>query len=281
VTGQADQRRVERRADRFAERAATRIWHEEPAADNPYVAAAARCHGYELSQLMQRCSYPQVLFLLMRGELPDARQAQLLERLMIGLINPGPRHPATRAAMNAAIGKTDASHVLPIALTVLGGEHLGAAEVEPSMRFLRKAADRPPQQVAAELMAQYGDQHGDPDCHLVPGFGRRFGSVDVLAAKIADELVATAGEGSMLAWGRDFSSQLHEQHMGWLATGVAAAAFCDLGIMPRAAAGLFQLICAPGLLAHGVELANKPVTALPWITDENYIVEDGQHGSVG
>lgn len=61
---------------------------------------------------------------------------------------------------------------------------------------------------------------------------------------------------------------------GWLATGVAAAAFCDLGFMPRAAAGLFQLLCAPGLLAHGVELANKPVTALPWISDDDYVIED-------
>jgi citrate synthase len=274
VTEPTDQHRVERRADRFTERAATRIWHEEPAADNPYLAVAARCHGYELSQLMQRCSFPQVLFLLFRGELPDARQTQLLERLMIGLINPGPRHPATRAAMNAGVGKTDASHVLPIALMVLGGGHLGAAEVEPSMRFLRKAVDRSPQQVAAELLAQYEEQPGDPDRHLVAGFGRRFGSADVLAAGIADELIATAGVGTVLAWGRDFAAQLREHQMGWLATGVAAAAFCDLGFMPRAAAGLFQLLCAPGLLAHGVELANKPVTALPWISDDDYVIED-------
>lgn len=281
MTDEPDQRRVERRADRFAERAVTRIWQEEPDANNPYLAAAVRCHGYELSELMRRCSYPQVLFLLFRGELPDVRQTQLLERLMIGLINPGPRHPATRAAMNAGIGKTDAPHVLPIALTVLGGEHLGAAEVEPSMRFLRKAVDRPPELVAAELIALYGGKLKEPDSHLAPGFGRRFGSIDPLSATIADELVATAGDDSALAWGRDFSVALREHHMGWLTTGVAAAAFCDLGIMPRAAAGLFQLICAPGLLAHGVEMANKPVTALPWVSDDNYIVEDGKDSTVG
>ena len=61
--------------------------------------------------------------------------------------------------------------------------------------------------------------------------------------------------------------------MGWLATGVVAAVLTDLGFPPRAAAGIYQIISAPGLLAHGVELANKPLTAMPFISDEDYIIE--------
>jgi citrate synthase len=62
--------------------------------------------------------------------------------------------------------------------------------------------------------------------------------------------------------------------MGWLAPGIAAAVFVDIGLHPRSGAGLYQLIHAPGLFAHGLELANKPLTAMPFIKDEDYTIED-------
>ncbi len=269
-------RDVKRRDEKFVQRIATRIWQEEASADNPYLAATARCHGYELTELMRRCSYVQVLYLLFRGELPTPRDAQLFERLAVGLINPGPRHPAVRAAMVAGVGKTDPGHMLPIGLLALGGGHLGAGEIEPAMRFLRKMSARPAADAAAEVLGVMPAE-AEPDHHPVAGFGRRFGGPDVLAGKVADELVALAGEASVLAWAARFVEALGSHGMGWLTTGVAAAAFCDLGFMPRVGPGLFQLLCAPGLLAHGVELANKPVTAFPFIPDDNYIIEDGQH----
>ena len=61
--------------------------------------------------------------------------------------------------------------------------------------------------------------------------------------------------------------------MGWLSPGICAAVFLDLGFAPREGAGLFQLICAPGLLAHGLELADKPINSLPFLDEEKYIIE--------
>jgi len=46
-----------------------------------------------------------------------------------------------------------------------------------------------------------------------------------------------------------------------------------LGFSHHAGAGLFQLLGAPGLWAHGVELANKPATAMPFVKDENYVIK--------
>ena len=54
---------------------------------------------------------------------------------------------------------------------------------------------------------------------------------------------------------------------------IAAAVFADLGFQPRAGGCLFQLLGAPGLVAHGIELANKPITAMPFVSDENYAIE--------
>ena len=43
--------------------------------------------------------------------------------------------------------------------------------------------------------------------------------------------------------------------------------------MPKFGVALMQLLAAPGLLAQGVEHANKPVTVLPFVGDENYEIQ--------
>ena len=70
------------------------------------------------------------------------------------------------------------------------------------------------------------------------------------------------------------AEKLHPLELGWLTTGVAAAVLTDLEFQPRLGAGIFQLLCAPGLLAHGVEMYGKPITAMPFPTDKDYIIED-------
>jgi len=268
-----ERQQVTSRNETFTQRQLTKIWQEMPDQENPYVAESCRCHGYDLFELMGKRSFVDVLYLLFQGELPNKDQEKLLENLMIALINPGPRHPATRAAMLTGVGKTDPAHILPISLTILGGNHLGAGEIEGAMRFLRKQSKKDPVQVAQETLSEQ-EKPGAGDWHPAPGFGNRFGGIDTLACQTAKQIAKLPGAGPALAWGHTFSCALHPYKMGWLTTGLAAAAFSDLGFQPRAGGSLFQLLCAPGLLAQGLELANKPITAMPFPKDENYIIEE-------
>jgi len=266
-------RQVTSRNETFVQRQATKIWEETPHPTNPYIAETCRCHGYDLFELMTKRSFVDVLFLLFQGDLPNPQQAKFLETLMIALINPGPRHPATRAAMLAGVGKTDPTHILPISLSILGGSHLGAGEIEESMRFLRKQLKNDPTKVAQSVLAKC-EPPAEGDWHPVPGFGNRFGETDPHACAIARYLSELPGARKILAWGESFSKALQPHDLGWLTTGVAAAALAELGFQPRAGAGLFQIISAPGMLAHGVELANKPFTAMPFPSDDKYIIEN-------
>jgi hypothetical protein len=61
--------------------------------------------------------------------------------------------------------------------------------------------------------------------------------------------------------------------MGWLAPGVAAACFLDLGLDDTHAVALFQWFCAPGLVAHGNELIDEPLTRMPFPDDDDYTIE--------
>lgn len=265
------ERQVKRRDEQFTARTATRIWQEVPSADNPYLAESCRCHGYDILELAQRKGFSDVLFLLFQGELPSPEQATLLESLLILCINPGPRHPATRAAMNAGVSRTFPVHLLPIGLSILGGEApAGAAEVTQAMHFMRKNADKPPEQVIEEtLVAAPPAPNSSPK---MPGFGTRFGGIDPFAQRVARHLLTVAPSARVLVWGEALARRLDLHGQGWLLGGIAAAVFCDLGFHPRIGAALFQLINAPGILAHGLELANKPITAMPFLDEEHYVI---------
>lgn len=267
---------VKIRGERFAHRTATRIWNEVAQPGNPYTAESCLCHGYDLLELMTKCSFVDVLYLLFRGELPDPDQANLLEALLVGFLNPGPRHPATRAAMTAAVSKAHPAHLLPIALSILSGEHLGAGEVTASMHFLRRNLRQSPGELVESRSREVVRLEGD--WRIAPGFGTRFGGPDPVPAKIASRLSAMPGSGPAMAWGDTFARAATAHGAGWLAPGVVGAALLDLGFHPRHGGPFYQLLAAPGLLAHGLELTGKPHTAMPFVDNDHYIVESSNRG---
>ena len=260
---------VERRNDTFTDRPVTRIWQETASDDNPYIAKQTICHGYDTFELAEKRSFVDVLYLLFRGELPTSEQSLLLEHTMIAFINPGPRHPATRASMNAAVSNTDVAHLLPISLSILSN-----AGIEEGIRFLRKNARKSAAEVANELLESAVSKDGDADRQIAPGFGSHYGSIDTMAQNIADHLLDLPGDNKLLQWGDIFSRSINSSGMGWLPNGIVSAVLADMGFQPRAAAGFYQYLSAPGLLAHGIEMSNKPVTAMPFVADENYVIED-------
>lgn len=270
--GHKTKTKVRRRNVTYASRVVTEIWDEQPSPRNPYLAERCRCRGYDLFDLMENCSYVDMLYLLFLGELPPKAHSKILETLMIALINPGPRHPASRAAVYAGCGRTRTSHILPIALSVFSGDHLGGAEATAAMRFLEKHREKAPQAVAEGLLQKWTPPNKG-DRRIAPGFGSRFNGIDPLSREIAKRLEQLPGCGRFFQWGSDFSSLISQHGMGWLSPGICGAVFLDFGLPPRAGAGLFQLICAPGLLAHGLELADKPIHSIPFLDEDNYIIE--------
>lgn len=263
---------VHMRDEAFAARAATKVTREVPNASNPYIAERVLWHGYDAIELAEKRSLVDVVFLLLKGELPTADQAGQLQKLLVLLANPGPRAPASRAVSAASLSKTVPEHWLPIGLALHGGEDTGAAAVRESIRFLRRHIRKDPLVVADALLADMPDQR-EGDCRPAPGFGSYYGGIDQFATHAAEFLYAAYPANDVLGWGMAFTGAMVDLPAGWLLPGVAAAVCVDLGLSPNAGAGLFQLAAAPGLLAQAIEVSGKPVTAAPFISDEDYHYE--------
>lgn len=263
---------VRMRDEAFAARAATRITQEVPASGNPYIAERLLWHGYDVLELARKRSWVDVVFLLLKGELPAADQAGQLEKLLVLLANPGPRAAASRGVSAASLSKTVQEHWLPIGLALHGGEETGAVAVSESIRFLRRHNRKDPLAVASELRAAMVTS-GEGDCRPAPGFGSCYGGIDAFAASAAQFLHEAYPSNEVLEWGMAFNEAMADIPAGWLLPGVTAAVCVDLGLTPNAGAGLFQFAAAPGLLAQAIEVSGKPVTAAPFISDENYHYE--------
>lgn len=253
------------RNEGFVDKPISRIWNEIASDENPYVAERVHLHGYDLGALVSHTSLPAALFLLFRGELPTPEQERLLEALMIAAMSLGPRHAAVRAAQLAGNGKTDPVHIVPIGLATLGGE---ATRIPDIMKFLVRATRAEPQQTVAKVLA--GDTTSIEE--VLPGFGRCYGSRDLLLDKLGAALCDMADARGVLAWGQAVSSALACIDAGWTRSGLFAAALLELGFPARVGGVLYQLLCAPSLAVFGLEMHGLPRTAMPFLSDDKYII---------
>ena len=253
----------------FSKTTKTNICLEESVADNPYVCEKQYLSGYNTLDLVTQKGFVDVLLLLFKLELPDPDDRKLLESLMIGMINPGPRHPATKAAMSVGISKANAEHILPISLSVVGGARGGAGEVSQAYSYIKDNSLND-----IETLSPVYDL--DTEDRFAPGFGRTFGQNDAYVTSLANTLRENCKTGDYFNWSMELSERLSSNSAGILDIGLAAAVFCDLDLGVRESAALYQFLRAPGLLAHGLEQTHRPINDIPLLEDSHYVYSNSK-----
>jgi citrate synthase len=268
--------KITSRNDHFTSKIKSDITLEIPADDNNFLVKETRTHGYNVLDLMDDCDVNDVFFLLYNGELPNDTQKQLLRKLSIFLINLGPRHSSSRTAANAAIGRTDVNHIVPIAMMGMGGAYGGSKEIENAMRFLKKHHNDVPEAIAQHCLNATDDPTHE-DWIIAPGFGTDFRGQSPFIIDAKNNLLLASPTDGYLNWANTFVSYLPaDKHCGWRLAGVVAAVLLDLNIAPRLGAGIFQILASPGALAHGIHFSNQPITEIPFLKDEDYEIKNDQ-----
>lgn len=268
--------KIESRNDCFTSKIKSEITLEMPSQDNEFLVKETRTHGYNVIDLMDNCDYSDVFFLLYNRELPTQTQKNLFRQLSVFLINLGPRHASSRTAANAAIGRTDVNHIVPIAMMGMGGDYGGSKEVENAMRFLKQHFNDMPKTVANKYINANPDTNHE-DWIIAPGFGTDFRGQSPFLIDVKNKLLLASPAEGYLAWANTLVSHLPtEKQCGWRLAGIVAAALLDLNIEPRLGAGIFQMLACPGAFAHGIQFSNKPITEIPFLKDEDYEIKNDQ-----
>jgi citrate synthase len=218
-----------------------------------------RVRGYAIEDLIGRISFPAMIWLTLRGEIPTPQQAHLLGALLVAGVDHGPQAPSiaiARMAITCGIGINGA---IASGVNVLGDVHGGAGQqcMELLARIDRQWRSGSTLETAvAEALAEYRTAHG----RFIAGFGHRFHPVDPRTERISGLLHQAIGEhvidGRFLAIGEAVRTELSRGKASRLALnidGASAVALLELGFPKELGRGIFVLSRAVGICAHAFE----------------------------
>ncbi|MBX9757510.1 MAG: citryl-CoA lyase [Beijerinckiaceae bacterium] len=222
-----------------------------------------RFRGYAIEDLIGSVTFPQMIWLMTRGELPDPRAAKLLEAALVAAVDHGPQAPSiaiARMAMTCGVGVNNA---MASAINALGDVHGGAGEQAMALYEAVAARLGPSEDsadVASAVKAEIAARRAAGETHL-PGFGHRFHPVDPRAPRLlalVDEAKAqgvVSGRYAMIARAIEdaIAAGRGGQRVPMNIDGATAVIFAELGFAPMLCRGLFILSRSVGALAHAWE----------------------------
>lgn len=217
-----------------------------------------RLRGYAIEDLIGNISFVEMVWLMLRGELPGRGQSRLLEAALVAGVDHGPQAPSIAVARIAITGGVGINGAMASAINTLDDVHGGAGEqaVELYTAIADLAADMDVRQAAGLLL----DRRREAGDKYVPGFGHRFHPVDPRAPrvlKLIEEAVdAGVVDGRILAAARAVEAHLaatRSKPVPMNVDGATAVLYAELGFAPALCRGLFVLSRSVGVLAHAYE----------------------------
>jgi citrate synthase len=221
-----------------------------------------RFRGYPIEQLIGRISYPQMVWLMLKGELASPEQAALLEAALVSGVDHGPQAPSIAISRMSVTCGLPLNGAMASAINVLDDIHGGAGQ--QCMEIYADIASRMDggaaidAAVAAALDA-FTAEHGK----IIPGFGHRFHPLDPRSPRLL-ELVDGARErgvvsGRFAAIGRGVEAHLGRKGrtIPMNIDGATAVIYSELGFSAPLGRGLFILSRAVGILAHAWEQSQQ------------------------
>ncbi|MGA8030903.1 MAG: citryl-CoA lyase, partial [Casimicrobiaceae bacterium] len=195
--------------------------------------------GYPIEQLIGRARFPEMIWLMLRGELPSPAQADLLEAALVPGVDHGPHAPSIAIARMAVTCGLPVNGAMASAINVLDDIHGGAGQ--QCMELYREIdAEAGQDGDLAQAATRVIERHREAGEKIVPGFGHRFHPVDPRTAPLF-ELVAKAEaagtvSGRYAQIGRAVEQVLEalkKRHIPMNIDGITAVIFCELGFEPE------------------------------------------------
>jgi citrate synthase len=206
--------------------------------------------GRPVQDLIGRVGLTDVIWLMLRGELPDPRESALLEAALVSSVDHGPHAPSIAVARMAATCGVGLNNAIASGVNVLGDSHGGAGQqcVELLDDVLSLGS-------AEEAVTVWRTRS-----RYLPGFGHRFHSRDprrdpllaLVDAAVADGVVP----GRHLGAARQVEEVLNRGRTSPVPMnidGATAVVYAELGFPAPLARGLFVLSRSVGILAHAWE----------------------------
>jgi len=217
--------------------------------------------GHPIQDLIGNVSFPQMIWLMVKGNLPSESEAKLFECALVAGVDHGPQAPSIAAARMAATCGLGLNNVMATGVNMLGDVHGGAGE-QCAELYIDIAARIDSGESLIDAVRSGLDAWRAEYGKIVSGFGHRFHKpVDPRAPRLMALVRETAEAGTVSGRFADIGEAVQEElgvqrgnrPIAMNIDGATAVIFCELGFPAPLSRGLFCLSRSVGVLAHGWE----------------------------
>ena len=141
--------------------------------------------GYPIQELIGALSFAQMVWLMLRGEVPAPAQAKLLEAALVAAVDHGPQAPSIAISRMAVTCGLPINGAMASAINALDDIHGGAGQqcMELYQSIAQRVDTGTNEEEAVELeLDRFIAERGK----IVAGFGHRFHRIDPRAVKLLD-----------------------------------------------------------------------------------------------
>lgn len=214
--------------------------------------------GYPIQDLIGNVSFPQMIWLMTAGRLPNADEAALLEAALVAGVDHGPQAPSIAAARMTATCGVGLNNAMANGVNMLGDVHGGAGE-QCAALYYDIAARMDAGADLVEAVQSGLDAWRSENGRIVSGFGHRFHKpVDPRAPRLMDVVRKAADAGTVSGRFADIGEAVQanlslRKPLAMNIDGATAVIFCELGFAAPLSRGLFCLSRSVGILSHAWE----------------------------
>lgn len=97
-----------------------------------------RVRGYDVAELMERTSFSDAVFLVLKGDLPSAKESEMMRAILVSSIDHGVTPPSVLAARTVMSAGNSLNTAVAAGVMAIGDVHGGA--IEQSARIMQETA---------------------------------------------------------------------------------------------------------------------------------------------
>ncbi len=210
-----------------------------------------RVRGYDVSELMEQRSFSDVVYLLLKGGLPDEKSAEMMRAILVSSVDHGVTPPSALAARTVMSAGNSLNTAVAAGIMAIGDVHGGA--IEQSARIMQETAagEGDIAALAQDLVKDLKKKK-----KRMPGFGHRLHTADPRTAKLfaLAEKQQFLGRHVKLALAIEKALfELSGKKLPINVDGAIAAVISDMGFDWRLGKAFFMISRIVGLVAHAYE----------------------------
>src|SRR3989344_5749953 len=227
----------------------------------PYV------RGYKLTEMLQKLSFTQAIFLVLKGELPNGKEEAMLNAILVASIDHGIEAPSTTVSRITASCGVPLSTAVATGVAAIGDSHGGA--IEEASKIFQEIVEKGKSPAEIVEKARFKSER-------IPGYGHKIYDTDPRTVAILEVAEKQGFKGPHIEMALEIEKELEKavgRKLCLNIDGITAAVMSELGFPPELGNGFFIISRVAGLAAHVHEekTREKPVRRI----EEDEVAYDG------